>query len=82
MSAPNKSYDPVGVSALSDDAVAAAQAAALAAIAGAASPRPLPSAGAAGAGSPVESALVALHPVDEPRKRPCPPPTRPMTRSR
>ncbi len=35
MSAPNKSYDPVEVSALSDDSVAAAQAAALAAIAGA-----------------------------------------------
>ena len=33
MSAPNKTYDPVEVSALSDDAVAAAQAAALAAIA-------------------------------------------------
>ncbi len=30
MSAPNKSYDPVEVSVLSDDAVAAAQAAALA----------------------------------------------------
>ena len=36
MSAPNKTYDPVEVSALSDDAVAAAQAAALTAIAGAA----------------------------------------------
>ncbi len=36
MSAPNKTYDPVEVSALSDDAVAAAQAAALAAIAAAA----------------------------------------------
>ena len=35
MSAPNKTYDPVEVSALSDDAVAAAQAAALAAIASA-----------------------------------------------
>jgi phenylalanyl-tRNA synthetase alpha chain len=35
MSAPNKSYDPVEVSALSDDAVAAARDAALAAIAGA-----------------------------------------------
>ena len=35
MSAPNKTYDPVEVSALSDDAVAAAQAAALTAIAGA-----------------------------------------------
>jgi phenylalanyl-tRNA synthetase alpha chain len=36
MSAPNKTYDPVEVSALSDDAVSAAQAAALTAIAGAA----------------------------------------------
>ena len=36
MSAPNKSYDPVEVSVLSDDAVAAARAAALSAIAGAA----------------------------------------------
>jgi phenylalanyl-tRNA synthetase alpha chain len=36
MSAPNKTYDPVEVSALSDDAVAAAKASALAAIAGAA----------------------------------------------